>query len=537
MPDHDQVLSAGDLLALVQSGNELAATVDLARLLDNILRRASELTDSGDGCVMLAREGGESLYFAAATGDNAEMLLRTRGELGKESVPVKGSKAGEVFQSGVATDFSDVQSDPGHFKGVDEQTGRRTQSMVCAPLTAVGERLGVMQVLNKRSGAYTERDRVLLQQFATQAAIAIRNARLFQDLLAHMGFYAAPEARQGVIDLAQQFRGPMRTEVLTVLFADMRGFTQFCQRVNSPHEIQKRLDEFLSLLARQVLDHGGVVNKFLGDGVLAFFREQDHARRAVRCAFAVLDAFGPLRRRWDESIAADLDFLDIGIGIVTDAVMIGTIGSDRVRDFTAVGTPVILAAAFEKQARNGKRILVDQPTYSAVKDLVDAEALPSFKLRKSDQEQGVPYKQYHLKRLRPPIHTRIFVSHNTKDREFVQAELVDALPFYGIGTWYSGKDILAGDAWVQSIHDGLKECEWVVVVVSRNSADSKWVHEEINIAAADARRHGKILSVRLDDTPLEKVHPHLNHLQALEAKGPPSIAEKLRDVIGGARKP
>jgi adenylate cyclase len=406
-------------------------------------------------------------------------------------------------------------------------------------LTAVGERLGVMQVLNKRSGAYMPRDLHLLQQFATQAAIAIRNARLIQSLLAHMGLYASPELRRGVVELTQQSREPMRTELLTVLFADMRGFTQFSQRINSPNEIQKCLDEFLSILAKEVLGKGGVVNKFLGDGVLAFFREKDHPIRAVRCAFARLAAFQPLRVRWDETIAAELDFLDIGIGIgiVTDTVMIGTIGSDRVRDFTAIGTPVILAAAFEKLARGGKRILVDQRTYTSVKDLVDAETLPPYKLRKSDQEIGVPYKQYHLMRLRPEIWTKVFISHNRNDRGFVKEKLIDALRYHGIDTWYSGDDIRGGEAWVQSIHNGLKECEWVVVVVSQNSAGAPWVHEEINIAAAETRRHGKIFSIRLDDTPLEKIHPHLSHLQTLDARVPPPIAEQLRDLMSGKRKP
>jgi class 3 adenylate cyclase len=536
MPTCDHDLSVDDLRALVESGNELAAAVDLDKLLENILRRAGELTQSKDGCVLLAKTGGQQLYFAAATGEHAETLLRTRGEFSEESVPVAGSKAGAVFQSGQAQDFSDVQYDPGHYKGVDRQTGSKTESMVCAPLTAVGERLGVMQVLNKRSGAYTPHDLRLLQQFATQAAIAIRNARLIQSLLAHMGLYASPKLRQGVVDLTQQLRAPMRTELLTVLFADMRGFTQFCQRINSPNEIQRHLDEFLSMLAKEVLDEGGFVNKFLGDGVLAIFREKDHPIRAVRSAFAMLAAFQPLRVRWDETIAAELDFLDIGIGIVTDTVMIGTIGSHRVRDFTAIGTPVILAAAFEKQARGGKHILVDQRTYSAVKDLVDAENLPSYKLRKGDQETGVPFKQYHLMRLRPEFWTKVFISHNSSDRGFVKEGLIDALRYHGIDTWSSGDDIRGGEAWVQSIHDGLKECEWVVVVVSQNSAGAPWVHEEINIAAADPRRHGKIFSIRLDDTPLEKVHPHLSHLQALDARVSPPIAEQLRDLIGGKRK-
>ena len=89
-----------------------------------------------------------------------------------------------------------MPNDLNHFKGVDEATRRATASMVCVPLVAVSRRthepraLGVVQILNKRSGNYSLRDRLLLERFADQAAVAIENAILVGELFAHMGLYS-----------------------------------------------------------------------------------------------------------------------------------------------------------------------------------------------------------------------------------------------------------------------------------------------------------------------------------------------------------
>ena len=70
------------------------------------------------------------------------------------------------------------------------------------------------------------------------------------------------------------------------MFANMRGFTQMAQTLNSPENTQNRLNEFLTMLAEEVIKHNGIVNKFLGDGLMAIFRNGNHSR----CAF--LTAFG-----------------------------------------------------------------------------------------------------------------------------------------------------------------------------------------------------------------------------------------------------
>jgi adenylate cyclase len=183
-------LQPNDLLELVKVSRELTSQVHLESLLQSILSKASELTNSPASSVILYNSRRRTLYFAAATGANAAMLLEKWGEFAEHQVPVDGSIAGEVFTTGVTRVVDNVDAQSGHFEGVDRHTRRSTDSMICVPLAFTGERLGVMQILNKESGKYTARDRVLIEHFACQAAVAIRNAKLFEDILMHMGMYA-----------------------------------------------------------------------------------------------------------------------------------------------------------------------------------------------------------------------------------------------------------------------------------------------------------------------------------------------------------
>ncbi len=180
------LLSESDLLTLVETGARLGSEIRLETLLDLILETAGQLTDSPKGAVLLhdARAGG--LYFAAATGEHADAVIKEWGEASTQRVPVHSSKAGAVFSSGDSIIENALKTDETHFKGVDESVARVTESMVCVPLSIVDlattspRRIGVIQILNKRSGPYTSHDRVLLEHFADYAAVAIRNAGLLR---------------------------------------------------------------------------------------------------------------------------------------------------------------------------------------------------------------------------------------------------------------------------------------------------------------------------------------------------------------------
>jgi len=270
------------------------------------------------------------------------------------------------------------------------------------------------------------------------------------------------------------------------------------------------------MLAEQVLTHGGVVNKFLGDAVLAFFRKENGPTQAVRCAFGMLERFESLRQRWGESSNQDLEYLDLGIGIATDRVALGAFGSASVRDFTAIGTAVNRAAAFEHAARDGRRVLVDRRTWDAAREIIADYAEPErFELRKPGQGVGVVYWQYHLKRLKPDLVVRIFISHSHLDRVYVEREVTHNLKQFGTETWYSNTDLIPGENYIETIQAGLLRSDWFVVVVSARSVASDWVRAEVRTAFQDSRLKERIIPVVIDDTSPGLTHHDLATMHAV----------------------
>ncbi len=520
-------LSKRELLALLETVGQVSAETDRERLVQTILDTACRMTNSPDGSVLLFDVERNGLYFAAAQGEKAGELLEKWGERSNQRVPLMESNAGHAFTSGSII----VNKQSQHFKEVDRQTGKRSQSILSAPLQARGKAIGVLQMLNKIDAAgravdYDSRDCVIVEQLGRQAAVAIDNAQLIARLLAHMGLYS----RQDSGDLVERINQPAKRERLTLLFADMRGFTQLCQSQDATRT-QKIVNELLTMFADQVLTFDGIVNKFLGDAVFAIFRHDNAPKQAVRCAFGMVDRFQSLRYQWDSVCNEDLGFLDLGIGIVTDDVALGSVGSAGVRDFTAIGTPVNLAHAFEAAARNGKRILVDQATWSAVQDVIaDSEGPAPFELRKPGQEVGVKFRQYHLKRLKPEIPVRVFVSHNHKDRDLAN-QITDQLARCGIETWYSVADIIPGESYIEAIRAGLMRSDWVIVIVSVHSVKSDWVRAEVKAAVADPRFRDRILPVKVDDSDSALISHDIATLHAIDGRTARNLGEAIRDCL------
>jgi adenylate cyclase len=267
-----------------------------------------------------------------------------------------------------------------------------------------------MQIVNKRSGDYEQRDVALVEGLASWAALALRNAQLFRQLMAHMGLYS----RGSLAELAKEMNAPPRREQLTVVFADMRGFTQLLQIVPDPEKDRCLLNDYLGILTKSILDHGGAVNKFLGDGLLAIFRGRDCARASLTCAFDMLAKFDVAPARWDDESSQSLKFLNMGIGISTGEVIIGPVGYGEVRDFTVIGVPINLASAYQNAARQGRRVLVDRPTLTATLDIVgEKNDLEDFVLRKPDQDVGIPHKRYHIVSLKSSTAGELGVRHKS----------------------------------------------------------------------------------------------------------------------------
>lgn len=162
--------------ALVQEVSRALSTArDLDSLLVLIMQKVTELMEADRSTLYLISEDGQSLWSKVAQG----------GELVEIRLAVGEGIAGWVAQSREVVNLADAYEDPRFQRAVDLRSGYRTRSILCLPMRgAAGRHVGVLQVLNKHDGPFTEADVALLDALASQAAIAIENARLYQSLVA-----------------------------------------------------------------------------------------------------------------------------------------------------------------------------------------------------------------------------------------------------------------------------------------------------------------------------------------------------------------
>src|SRR5215468_8776672 len=160
---------------------------------------------------------------------------------------------------------------------------------------------------------------------------------------------------------------------MTVLFADLVGFTGLSERL-TPLLMVMLLNRHFGLQALAVQEHHGVVDKFIGDSVMAFWgqpfvKPEDHAVLACRAAQAQLSALDDLRRELPDitGLRRDVPAIDVCIGICTGEVVVGNIGSENTRSYTVIGDTVNLAARVESVNRlYGTQILLSESTAQAV---------------------------------------------------------------------------------------------------------------------------------------------------------------------------
>ncbi|AOY00427.1 adenylate/guanylate cyclase domain-containing protein [Jeongeupia sp. USM3] len=169
----------------------------------------------------------------------------------------------------------------------------------------------------------------------------------------------------GVIDSAPAARD------VTVLFSDIRGFTSLSE-TRQPEEVVALLNRYFSRQVAVVFRHGGTLDKFIGDAIMAFWGapvdDPDHARHAVAAAIEMGNELEAFRA---ELAQAGADFgrdFDVGIGVHTGRAVVGFIGADDRLDYTAIGDTVNLASRIEGQTKGIARILVSQSTRDACGD-------------------------------------------------------------------------------------------------------------------------------------------------------------------------
>jgi phosphoserine phosphatase RsbU/P len=165
------------LRLLYELGCAFTARVDLANLCDEVLKKSREVLEAESASILLLDAEKEELYFPFVSGG-----VEVKERLSRLRFPAAQGIAGRVLQSRRSVRVDDVNADPAFYSGVDERSGTLTRNLLCSPLNSERGAIGVVQVLNRRGGQFSDADLDFLDALAGSIAVAIENARLYARL-------------------------------------------------------------------------------------------------------------------------------------------------------------------------------------------------------------------------------------------------------------------------------------------------------------------------------------------------------------------
>ena len=197
-----------------------------------------------------------------------------------------------------------------------------------------------------------------------------------------MGKYLSQDIMKNVVKNIDDLKLGGKRAVVTVLFSDIRGFTSMSEKM-SAEEVSAILNEYFGEMEPIISEYNGVINKFIGDAIMAIFGEpiqdENHPQNAVKCAYDMLKRVKYLREKW---ISEGKPKFDIGVGINTGEVFIGNIGTETRMEYTVIGDTVNLASRIEGFNKVYKtNLLVSSSTYEYISDIADVIKIKEVQIR------------------------------------------------------------------------------------------------------------------------------------------------------------
>lgn len=247
------------------------------------------------------------------------------------------------------------------------------------------------------AGSYVAVGRLLLAPVLTPLAAAwafyaaaglaeyLRERRARREAVMLFSRFVNPHVVKQLIERGG-IEGAGQTREVTLLFSDIRGFTTLSE-TRKPEEVVALLNRYFSLQVDVVFSHGGSLDKFIGDCIMALWGapldDRDHARHAVACALDMADTLQAFKRE----LGAEQSDFDVGIGLHSGPAVVGLIGSEKRREYTAIGDTVNLASRIEGLTKDAKRrILVSRDTMEKCADWFDFVPAGSYKVKGRAQE-------------------------------------------------------------------------------------------------------------------------------------------------------
>src|ERR1700682_1990964 len=299
----------------------------------------------------------------------------------------------KVMKDRVALLSQDAASDE-QFAGVDSIVSQGVRSTICASLATQTRVHGALYADRLDPfGGFKPDDLELISAVAAQTAIAVENARAHERLAreevarANYSRFLPEYVVKQMLENPESFKLGGVNQTITVLFADIRGFTRISEHA-PPEKIVALLNKYFSAMTDIIFAHGGTLDKYLGDGLMALFGAPTvtakDAQNAINAAVAMQRRMLSIN---DELHEEGLPEIGIGIGLHTGEVTVGYIGSERRSEYTAIGDAVNTSSRLESNAKGGE-ILVSEVTARAAKARYQLTARDPISVK--NREQPVP---------------------------------------------------------------------------------------------------------------------------------------------------
>ena len=397
---HTQLLiSANDVMSTVlRSKEEVSAPAQRDKVLESLQRKANILTALYEMSKTLGSvfdlnaifEKATDIIFRSTPADRVVALLAEPGEAEDANLTPIAMRARDnkleaharrlsigrtitrkVMKDRVALLSQDAASDE-QFAGVDSIVSQGVRSTICAPLVTESRVHGALYADRLDPfAAFKPDDLELISAVAAQAAVAVENARAHERLAreevarANYSRFLPEYVVKQMLENPESFKLGGVSQTITILFADIRGFTRISEHAPA-EKIVSLLNRYFSAMTDIIFAHGGTLDKYLGDGLMALFgaptATPDDASNALNAAVAMQRRLlGINRELRDEGFPE----IGVGMGLHTGEAIIGYIGSDRRSEYTAIGDTVNTSSRLESNARGGEILISDATAQAA----------------------------------------------------------------------------------------------------------------------------------------------------------------------------
>ncbi|MFW5870777.1 MAG: adenylate/guanylate cyclase domain-containing protein [Candidatus Sumerlaeota bacterium] len=361
-------------MLLQDISQEMVSELRLDKLLKYILDKTFSVLNVDNGLILLVEPETRQLAPRA-------VRLRKERRQKADRLRVSQTVLREAYQKKIGVLYVDVDNDSqfGHQESI---VAFGMRSVMCVPLILHDEVLGLIHLDNEtRHSAFSREDLDFLTMLAGQAALAVHNARLHDQIVheetmrSHLERYFSPAIASKIASNEIQLDRVGRSVEATVLYSDIRNFTSLSEGAD-PEELVEFLNMYFAAMADLVFEYDGTLDKYVGDALVAVFGspipDPEGPLKAARCTLEMVQT------------VRDMDFamgkISIGIGLHHGRVVHGNVGSEKVMQYTVIGDTVNTAARLSDKAAP-HQVVISSVVREALGDDMHVRALGKMNLK------------------------------------------------------------------------------------------------------------------------------------------------------------